>query len=94
MIILNNRTIMGADTIVYDIHQDVEDDIALGLVAYTAGERGGVVAIRLYDDEIVNGSNWPKGTHHYIDEIMASLRFAEPNMQRVIALDCDKARMQ
>ena len=92
MIILNNRAILGGDTVAYDIHRDVEDDFSLGMVVYTNGERGAIVALRLYDDAIVNGSNWPKGTHHYIDEIMECLRFAEPNMQRVVAMDCDKVK--
>ena len=90
MIILNNRAVLGTDTVVYDIHRDVEENVSLGTIAWTTGESGAVVGIRLYDDELINGSNWPLGTHHYIDEIMECLRFAEPNMQRAIAMDCNK----
>ena len=93
MIILNNRAILGTDTIGYDIHKDIEDDVPVGAVAWTTGESGAIVGIRLYDDEVINGSTWPKGAHHYTDEIMQCLRFAEPNMQRVIAMDCEKVRL-
>lgn len=92
MIILDNRTILGADTVAYDIHTDTESDISLGVATYINKEDGALVGIALYDDKLVNGSNWPKGTHHYIDEIMECLRFAEPNMKKVIAMDCNKVK--
>lgn len=92
MIILNNRAILGADTVVYDIHRDTESDMPLGMATYANKEDGALVGIVLYDDELINGSNWPLGTHKYIDEVMECLRFAEPNMKKVIAMDCNKVK--
>ena len=90
MLILNNKSIMGTDTVAYDIHKDVESDVPVGIIVYTIGEKGTIVALRLYDDELIDGSNWPKGPHHYSDEIMACLRFAEPNLGKVVAMDMEK----
>ena len=92
MIILNNRAVLGADTVAYDIHTDTESDISLGVATYINKEAGALVGIVLYDDELINGSNWPLGTHKYIDEVMECLRFAEPNMKKVIAMDCNKVK--
>lgn len=92
MIVLSNRAIMGGDSVIYDIHKDTEEEIPAGMVVYSNKEDGALVGIKLYDDEWINGSLWPKGTHHYIDEIMECLRFAEPNMKKVIAIDCTKVK--
>lgn len=93
MIILNNRAIMGKGMIVYDIHKDIERQIPVGGIAYRENsEEDAIVLIHLYDDEMINGSNWPEGTHHYIDEIMECLRFAEPNLKRIVAMDCKKVK--
>lgn len=93
MIILNNKAIIGTEMIIYDIHKDIEDGKPAGGIAYCEiAEEEAMVVIHLYDDELINGSTWPKGTHHYIDEIMACLRFAEPNMKKVRAMDCNKIK--
>ena len=90
MIILNNRGIYGTGVVVYDIHRDTENEVPVGVISYLIeGDSTGVL-IRLYDDELVNGSTWPLGVHHYQSEIIDVLKLAEPNLKPIIEIEITK----
>ena len=89
MIVLSNRAIFGGDTVVYHIHVDIEDDVPMGMLSCTIGKHGAIVAIHLFEKDPMNPINWPKGSHHYMDDIIDCLRFAEPNMKDVNIIDLE-----
>lgn len=89
MFILNNKAVFGTGVVVYDIHRDAESEVPVGVISYLE-EEDTAVLIRLYDDKLVDGSNFPLGAHHYMSEIVDVLKIAEPNIKPITAIDICK----
>jgi hypothetical protein len=92
MLILNNKAVLGTGAMVYDIHRDTESQEPVGVLSYLVDENDTAVVIHLYDDKLIDGSNWPKGSHHYMSEIIDVLKIAEPNLKPITAIDINKRR--
>lgn len=92
MLILNNKAVLGTGAMVYDIHRDTESQGPVGVISYLVDEDETAVVIHLYDDKLIDGSNWNLGVHCYISEIIDILKIAEPNLKPITAIDISKRR--
>ena len=90
MFILNNQAILGTGVVIYDIHRDTESEAPVGALAYLEEEEDTAVLIRLYDDKLIDGSNFPLGAHHYMSEIIDLLKIAKPSLKPITTIDICK----
>lgn len=87
MIILKDKAYCGKDIIMYSIHHNGLKEVEDGAVYVSIiPNLGAKVVIELYEDN----ETWPKGPHHYLNEIIDVLKVAEKDLPRIIDLEIEK----